>query len=173
MAVNKKKEGRNMDKDMIDYLESILEKQDTSFDWEINWNKRQHVIEVFVTIYAEADSETVIQDAEGTVNNEEGIQFEDVVCFYDPNKSKIITEDYLHAFPFSIKKGLEKGFLDAVIKVLRIVVGEGQTNLEEFVRNPEIETFELVWNEGNFNQTIETLKNTDRYDSTLIPYPKF
>lgn len=162
-----------MNKDIIDYLQESLEQKEPFFDWELNWNKRQHVIELFITIYTEMESEVVIQDTEGTVNKEEGIQFEDAICFYDPDKSKIVTDDYLHAFPFSIKKGLEKGYLDAVIKVLRIVVGEGQTNLEEFVRNPEVETFELVWNEGNFNQTIETLKDTNRYDTTLVSYPKF
>lgn len=162
-----------MNKDIIDYLKESLEKNEPFFDWELNWNRRQHVIELFVTIYAEMETEAVIQDTEGTINREEGIQFEDVICFYDPEKSKIMTDDYLHAFPFSIKKGLEKGYLDAVLKVLRIVVGEGQTNLEEFVKDPAIETFELVWNEENFHQTVQTLKDTNRYDTTLVPYPKF
>lgn len=162
-----------MNKDIIDYLKTLLDKDEPAFDWELNWNKRQHVIELFVTIYSEAPEDVVIQDAEGTLNDEEGIQFEDAICFYDPEKSKIVLDEYLHAFPFSIKQGIEKSYLDAVIKVLRIVVGEGQTNLNEFVQNPEIEEFELVWNEKNFNQTIETAKSTNHYDTTLVPYPKF
>lgn len=162
-----------MNKDMIDYLVASLEESEASFDWEVNWNKKQHAIELFVTIYAETINDAVISDVEGTVNEEEGIQFEDVICFYDPEKSKILLDNYLHAFPFSIKKGIEQGFLDAVIKVLRIVVGEGQTNLVEFAQNPEIEEFEMNWKEENFKQTIETLKATDRYETKLFPYPKF
>lgn len=162
-----------MNTDIVDYLETILEKSETSFDWEVNWNKKQHVIELFFTIYTEPAPDFIIQDEEGTINEEEGIQFEDAICFYDPDKSKVLLDEYLHAFPFPIKKGIEKGFIDAIIKVLRIVVGEGQTNLDEFVKVPEIETFEMVWNEENFAQTVETLKATGRYDTTLLPYPKF
>lgn len=162
-----------MNKDMIDYLVASLEENEASFDWEVNWNKRQHAIELFVTIYAETNPDMVIQDVEGTVNEEEGIQFEDAICFYDPEKSKILLDDYLIAFPFSIKKGIEQGFLDAVIKVLRLVVSEGQTNLTEFAQDPDIETFEMNWQEENFNQTIETMKATNHYETKLVPYPKF
>lgn len=162
-----------MNTDIVEYLVENLEKTEAPFDWEVNWNKRQHVIELFVTIYAETSEDMVIEDVEGTVNEEEGIQFEDAICFYDPEKSKILLDDYLKAFPFSIKKGIEQGYLDAVLKILRLVVSEGQTNLNEFAQNPEIETFELNWQDGNFNQTIATLKDTKRYESKTLPYPKF
>ena len=160
-------------KDMIDYLDNTLSEANLEFDWSIEWKKRQHVIEVTFTLYAETTPELVIQDVEGTVNTENIIQFEDAVCFYNPEKSKIIVDDYLAAFPFDLKKGIEKGFIDALVKMLRIVATEGQSDLLDFATDSTIETFEMEWNQANFEQTIQTLKDTSRYDTEKVEYPKF
>ncbi|WP_034550214.1 DUF3013 family protein [Carnobacterium funditum] len=159
--------------DMIDYLESTMSEANLDFDWSIEWKKRQNVIEVTFTLYAETEPELVIQDIEGTVNTENIIQFEDVVCFYNPEKSKIILDDYLAAFPFDFKKGIEKGFIDAFVKMLRIVVTEGQSDLLDFATDSTIETFEIEWNQVNFEQTIQTFKDTNRYNLERVEYPKF
>lgn len=158
---------------MIDYLESTMSEANLDFDWSIEWKKRQNVIEVTFTLYAETEPELVIQDIEGTVNTENIIQFEDVVCFYNPEKSKIILDDYLAAFPFDFKKGIEKGFIDAFVKMLRIVVTEGQSDLLDFATDSTIETFEIEWNQVNFEQTIQTFKDTNRYNLERVEYPKF
>ncbi len=160
-------------KDMIDYLDNTLSEANLEFDWSIEWKKRQHIIEVTFTLYAETTPELVIQDVEGTVNTENIIQFEDAVCFYNPEKSKIIVDDYLAAFPFDLKKGIEKGFIDALVKMLRIVATEGQSDLLDFATDSTIETFEMEWNQANFEQTIQTLKDTSRYDTEKVEYPKF
>ncbi|SFH67707.1 DUF3013 family protein [Pisciglobus halotolerans] len=158
---------------IITYLENILEEQLFGFEWHVNWQQRQHLIEVAVVLYAEAHGELVTSDVDGTVNEPHLIQFEDSICFYDPHKSKILPDDYLKTIPFDSKAGIEKGLLDAVIKVLRITAQEGQSNLIEFVKDPAIETFELVWNETNLENTINTLKSIDRYNKQRVPYPKY
>ncbi|MGB3160155.1 MAG: DUF3013 family protein [Carnobacterium sp.] len=159
--------------DMIDYLDSSMSEANLEFDWSIEWKKRLNVIEVTFTIYAETEPELVIQDVEGTVNTENIIQFEDAICFYDPEKSKIILDDYLAVFPFDLKKGIEKGYIDAFIKMLRIVVTEGQSDLLDFATDSTIETFEIEWNQANFNHTIQTFKETNRYNMEKVQYPKF
>ena len=159
--------------DMIDYLDETMSEADLEFDWSIEWKKRQHVIEVTFTIYAQTDSGLVIQDVEGTVNTENMIQFEDVICFYSSEKSKIIVDDYLAAIPFDFKLGIEKGMIDAFVKLLRIVVTEGQSDLLDFATDSAIETFEMEWNQVNFQQTIQTLKETNRYNTERVLYPKF
>ncbi|MEG0497529.1 MAG: DUF3013 family protein [Carnobacterium sp.] len=158
---------------IIDYLDSALSEANLEFDWSIEWKKRQHVIEVTFTLYAETAPELIIQDVEGTVNTENIIQFEDAVCFYSTEKSKIILDDYLVTFPFDFKKGIEKGYIDAFVKMLRIVATEGQSDLLDFATDSTIETFEMEWNQANFEQTIQTLKDTNRYNMEKIEYPKF
>lgn len=81
--------------------------------------------------------------------------------------------DYLVAIPFDSKKGIEKGLIDAVIKQLRIVMTEGQSDLLDFATDPTIETFELNWNEADFKGTLETYRETGRYNTELAAYPKF
>lgn len=158
---------------IITYLEANLEEQLSNFEWKVKRHKRQHIIEVAVVIYAESYDELITSDIDGTVNEPNLIQFEDSICFYDPQKSKVLPEDYLKIIPFDSKIGIEKGFLDAVLKVLRIVVQEGQTQLIEFVKDPTIETFELEWNEANLDNTIETLIDIDRYDNQRVHYPSY
>lgn len=159
--------------DMIDYLDEALSEANLEFDWSIEWKKRQHVIEITFTIYAQTDSGLVIEDVEGTLNAENMIQFEDAICFYSFEKSKIILDDYLAAIPFDFKQGIEKGTIDAFVKMLRIVVTEGQSDLLDFATDSAIETFEMEWNQVNFHQTIQTLKETNRYNTERVLYPKF
>ena len=158
---------------IVTYLETSLKDQLPNVEWEVIWHKRQHMIEIAVVIYAESYDGLVTSDVNGTVNEPNLIQFEDSICFYDPQKSKVLPENYLKTIPFDSKIGIEKGFLDAVLKVLRIVVQEGQTQLIEFVKDPTIDTFELEWNEINLDNTIETLIGIDRYDNHRVLYPSY
>ena len=81
---------------VLDYLGEALEESDFEFDWKLEWNKRQHAIELYFSIFAEnKENHVVIEDVEGTANEGEIIQFEDAICFFDPKKSKIQMDNYL------------------------------------------------------------------------------
>ncbi|WP_407370605.1 DUF3013 family protein [Carnobacterium sp.] len=159
---------------LLDYLGEALEESDFEFDWKLEWNKRQHAIELYFSIFAEnKENHVVIEDVEGTANEGEIIQFEDAICFFDPKKSKIQMDNYLKAIPFDFKMSIEKGYVDAVLKTLRIVVTEGQSDLLDFATDPSIDTFELNWNDTNFDGTIKTLKDINRYSEEKLIYPKY
>lgn len=159
--------------DIAGYLEEVLVEHNLDFDWTVQRNKRQHTIEVYFSISVETESDIVVEDISGTVNNEGSIQIEDAICFYDPLKSKLVLDHYLKAFPFELKRGIEKGYIDTVVKMLRISVTEGQADLLDFATDPSIETFEFKWNESNFEKTVKTLKETDRYNLEIVPYPSY
>lgn len=159
---------------LIDYLGEALEESDFEFDWKLEWNKKQHAIEVYFSIFAEQKEDNIIiEDIEGTAAQNEIIQFEDAICFFDPKKSKIQMDNYLKAFPFDFKMGIEKGYIEAILKTLRIVVTEGQSDLLDFASDPTIEEFELNWNDTNFDGTIKTLKDINRYSEEKLLYPKY
>ncbi len=169
-----KKRGILMAKEeLLDYINETFEAANFEFDWLVQWNKRQHGIEVFFTLFVETDSSTVIEDVDGTVAENDIIEFEDGIVFYDPLKSKLNLDDYLVGIPCDSKKGIEKGVIEAAAKYLRIVVTEGQADLLDFATDPTIETFEMHWNDNDFAGTIATLKETGRYEDTLIAYPKY
>lgn len=160
--------------DCVTYIEEVMDEAHLEFDWMVQWNKRQTAVEIFCSIFAEVDlAETVIEDVEGTVTENDIIEFEDVIIFYDPKKTTLDLADYLVAIPFDSKKWIEKGLIDAVIKQLRIVMTEGQSDLLDFATDPTIETFELNWNEADFKGTLDTYRETGRYNTELAAYPKF
>lgn len=159
---------------VLDYLGEALEESDFEFDWKLEWDKKQHAIEVYFSIFAEKNEENiVIEDIEGTTAQGDIIQFEDAICLFDPKKSKIQMDNYLKAFPVDFKIGIEKGYIDALLKTLRIVVTEGQSDLLDFATDPTIEEFELNWNDTNFDGTIKTLKDINRYNEEKLSYPKY
>ena len=104
-------------------------------------------------------------------NHEDRFIFEDSVLFYDRASSKIKTEEYLTGIPFDRKKGIQGGLAEAVVKNIRLTVGEANTKLRDFLKDEGESSFELHWNELNFMQTIETLKELGRFDETYYRYP--
>ena len=57
--------------------------------------------------------------------------------------------------------------------LFRSVVTEGQSDLLDFATDPAIDTFELNWNDTNFDGTIKTLKDINRYSEEKLIYPKY
>ena len=49
-----------------------------------------------------------IDDVDGTLSEEEFIEFEDGLLFYNPQKSVVDDEEYLVTFPYEGKIGLRK-----------------------------------------------------------------
>ena len=112
-----------------------------------------------------------ISDIYGHSNHEDRFIFEDSVLLYDRASSKIKTEEYLASIAFDRKKGIQGGLAEAVVKNIRLSVGDANSRLRSFLKNEGDPSFELHWNEVNFIQTIETLKETGRYDETYYRYP--
>lgn len=51
-----------------------------------------------------------IDDVDGTLSEEEFIEFEDGLLFYNPQKSVVDDEEYLVTIPYEGKKGYAKQF---------------------------------------------------------------
>lgn len=153
---------------ILTYLEESLLKALGDTDFAIDWDNKNRTIEVIVALFAENKAEGMIEDESGVQTEEEYIEFEDSILFYEEGKSEPNPEDYLAVFPYDRKKGIAKGEIDAVANYLADVLVDGQDDLLDFLNDESIETFGLVWDE----ETLQTYK--DKYtDSTTVPYPKF
>lgn len=157
-----------MEKDLAKYIAEELKILHPFYQWKVIKDTKKQLIEVKVTFNLEVDDSLQVQDVIGK-NNESGyIQFEDSICFYDPAISHIQPKNYLKAISFNNQLGIDKGLVFSYLKQLNIVLSQGRTQLEEFVSDTTIGEFELKWRSNDLNQTIDTLKETNRYSEEKL-----
>ncbi|WP_165866621.1 DUF3013 family protein [Vagococcus vulneris] len=154
---------------ILTYLETSLEKALGDIDFAIDWNKRQHTIEVIIALYAENSDHEAIEDDEGVVSEEAVIEFQDSVLFYmDGKLPDVNTDDYLTMLSFDKKKGLPKAYLDVFSTYLAEVAVEGQSDLLDFLTDDSIEVFELHWDDEEFSVRINQAEFTE-----MAAYPSY
>lgn len=156
---------------MLIYLEEQLEKHLADYEVGLDWDRKNHTIEVIVRLYAENNEQVTIDDVDGTISEEEFIEFEDGLLFYNPQKSVVDDEDYLVTIPYEGKKGLRKTVLDGFIHYLKVVLDERQSELLDFLSDETAEVFELHWVPADFEAVIKKVAETEK--EQWIVYPSY
>lgn len=150
----------------LSVLEEELDKH-LDFDFAMDWQKRNHAVEVTFILEAQnADSVETIDD-KGEVSSED-IVFEDYVLFYNPQKSQFDADDYLVSIPYEPKKGLSREFLAYFAQFLNDTAAEGLSDLMDFLADDEAEEFAIAWDSAAFDQGRAELKEREFY-----PYPRY
>lgn len=160
-----------MQKSMIEYIHTAMKGHHFPCEWRIEWFKQKNMIEVVIMIPAHANEDERIEDKYGNANIESFFVFEDAILLYDINLAEIQDDNYITAIKFDEPGGMYGGTMDALCKTLRIAVMQAMTRLEEFLKDEDQSVFFIEWNEENYQSTIQTLKNTGRFDKTLYYYP--
>jgi hypothetical protein len=156
---------------LLTYLDEQIEKKISSYDIALDWDTKNHTIEIIVRLFAENNANLEIDDAEGIISEEEIIEFEDGILLYDPKKSTINEEDYLAVIPYEGKKGLSKAQIDGIVDYLQEVLDEGQSDLLDFLDETNEEAvFELHWDEQKLAQLTEKYQ---RQANEYLPYPAY
>ena len=137
------------------------------FDYEINWDKKNHAVELAFLLEAENPAGLELVDVDGE-SSDQDIYLEEALVFYNPAKSKIAAEDYLAVLPYEPKKGLSREFLSYLVGFLTQTAESGLDALLDFLADPEAAEFELTWDVAVFEKGRADLKETDFY-----PYPRY
>lgn len=150
----------------LSVLEEEMDKHFT-FDYAMDWDKKNHAVEVTFVLEAQnvASIETI--DASGEVSKED-IVFEDYVLFYNPAKSKFDKEDYLVTIPYEPKKGLSREFLAYFAETLNHVATQGLDALMDFLADENALDFGLTWDDEAFENGRAELK-----ESEFFAYPRY
>ena len=143
----------------LSVLEEELEKQ-LDVDFAIDWDKRNHAVEVVVVLEAQNQSEVAVIDDMAEVSQDD-IVFEDVILFYNPAKTKFDPEDYLVTIPYEPKKGLSREFLAYFAETLNEVTTEGLSDLMDFLQDDTIPEFALEWDQEAFEKGQEDLEEKE------------
>ena len=150
----------------LDVLEEEMEKV-FPFDFEINWDKKNHAVEVAFLLEVQNTGGVALVDESGEESDED-IFFEEAVIFYNPAKSDVEEEAYLTALPYEPKKGLSREFLAYFATFLKDTAELALDDLMDFLADEEAESFEIVWNQEVFEEGKVGLE-----ESTFYAYPRY
>ena len=150
----------------LNILDEEMEKN-FPFDYEINWDKKNHAVEVAFLLEVQNPGGIETVDAEGNASAED-IYFEEAVLFYNPTKSRFEAEDYLVVLPYEPKKGLSREFLAYFVDFLTQTAESGLDALMDFLADPEAEEFVMEWNQEVFEEGKVGLEEGEFY-----PYPRY
>ncbi|EOL46597.1 DUF3013 family protein [Enterococcus caccae] len=156
---------------MLTYLDQQITKNITEYDVALDWNTRNHSIEVVFRLFAENQAHEQIDDATGIVSEEEIIEFEDGVLFYNPEKTTVDEDEYLAVIPYEGKKGIKRSVLDGFVTYLNDVLTEGQSDLLDFLTDENQEVFELKWSKEEFEKAVQHYQKVD--GDEYIAYPSY
>ncbi|MGT2771990.1 DUF3013 family protein [Streptococcus marimammalium] len=149
---------------------SILEEElDKAFhyDYAINWNKKNHAIEVSFILEAQNSSGVETIDDDGQIVSED-ITLEDFILFYQPDKSRFEETDYLVTIPYHPKKGFSREFLAVFANHLNEVATDGLSDLMDFLADDSQEEFVMDWKKECFEKELAQITET-----TFFPYPRY
>ncbi|OQO67991.1 hypothetical protein BH747_13185 [Enterococcus villorum] len=157
---------------LLDYLDQTIEAKITDYDVALDWDTKNHTIEIVVRLFAENKANLEIDDAKGVVSEEEIIEFEDGILLFNPQKSVFNETDYLAVIPYEGKKGLAKSVVDAIIDYLNDVLAQGQSDLLDFLdAEDETAVFELKWDNQELTKLVEEKQKNNA--DTYLPYPSY
>lgn len=151
------------------FLEKLEEALDQHFpyDYELNWDKKNHAVELAFIIEAQNSSGIETIDEDGTATSED-ICLEEYVLFYNQDKSRFDAADYLVALPFDAKKGLSVEFLTYFAGFLKETADQGLDDLMDFLANPEAQEFAIAWDSDGFEKG-----RADLVEGEFYPYPRY
>ncbi|MCL2680920.1 MAG: DUF3013 family protein [Streptococcaceae bacterium] len=149
----------------LDILEEEL-KNNFSYDYEINWDKKNFAVEVNFLLEVENKEGLALTDA-NQIESEENILFEDGMIFYNPDKSKMEEEDYLTTIVYS-DKGLSQEFLSYFVNFLQETADKGLDDLMDFLADEQAEEFAINFDKEAFEKGVEKLEETEFYK-----YPRY
>ena len=150
----------------LEALDKALAK-DFTYDYEINWDKKNHAVEIFYLLDVENPGVAVTDTEDDAEASSENISFEDAVVFYNPTKSKIAVEDYLASFPYEPKKGLSQEFITYFVAFLQETADNELDALTDFLNSDEAE-FAGTFNLEAFEKGLASLTET-----TFFAYPRY
>lgn len=150
----------------LDVLEVALD-QHFTYDYELNWDKKNHAVELAFILEAQNATGVETIDDDGNASAED-IFLEEYVLFYTAGKSRFDADDYMVAVPFEAKKGFSAEFLNYFAAFLKDTADQGLDDLMDFLADPEAQEFAIAWDAEAFENG-----RADLVEREFYPYPRY
>lgn len=157
-----------MTESISNYIDAELKNVLPNFKWRLIKDSKKKLIELYISFHVDTDETVQVQDSMGQNNEPGSVQFEDIICFYDPAYSHVKPQNYLAAIAFDSRSGIEKGYVDAILRQINLTTKQGMIDLREFLSDDFAGEFKLKWNENNLKSLMQTMKDTNRYEEEKL-----
>ncbi|HJF18987.1 MAG TPA: DUF3013 family protein [Enterococcus columbae] len=157
---------------MLTYLDQLIDQKIQDYDVALDFDSRNHTIEIIVRLFAENTQHLALDDVEGTQSEEDIIEYEDGILLYTENKSTFDEEYYLKTLPFAGKKGMQKAELAALIDYLQEILDQGQADLLDFLdENSTQEVFALHFDASIYVDKVKAYQ--EKLGQDYVSYPNY
>lgn len=150
----------------LDTLDQTLA-QNFTYDYEINWDKKNHAVELFYLLDVENPGVAVTDSDNDDEASSDNISFEEAVVFYHPEKSRINSEDYLVCLPYAPKKGLSQEFITYFVHFLQETADTELDDLMDFLNSDAAEFA------GRFDFEAFEKGQAELTETNFLPYPRY
>ncbi|EOT40589.1 DUF3013 family protein [Enterococcus columbae] len=157
---------------MLTYLDQLIDQKITDYDVALDFDSRNHTIEIVVRLFAENKQHLALDDVEGNQSAEEMIEYEDGILLYNAQKSQFEEEYYLKTLPFTSKKGMQKAELAALVDYLQEILDQGQADLLDFLAEDSTqEVFALRFDEEIYAKKLAAYQ--EKLGQDYVSYPSY
>lgn len=159
-----------MEVDLTKYLYKKMISEAKNYQWRMVFDSHKQALEIYFVVSLETDEKQGVQDVNGQVNRSEQLHFEQVACFYNHKNHRIVPSNYLYAVPFDLELGIDEGEVDAYLKQQDILISSTRGHLREFLIDASQKEFTMQWNDLYVRDTIETMRQTNRYSTNKLTF---
>lgn len=159
-----------MEEDLTKYLYKKMLSEAKNYQWRVVLDSHKQALEIYFIVSLETNEKQDVQDVNGQVNRSKQLLFEQVACFYNHKNHRIVPNNYLYAVPFDPDLGIDEGEVDAYLKQQHIHIASARGQLREFLLDDNQKEFTMQWNDIYVRDTIETMRQTNRYSTNKLTF---
>lgn len=153
---------------LLTYLHYLLEELYFHCEWQLRWQEDWHSIELVLQFEFENNPADLNLDLEQV---DESILYECKVLFVDPQAANFYTPNVIRRVPVDDTKGITMGEVTAILKYLKQKTSQAPAVWYDFIHDDTISTFEIKWQDSEYQIIKERLVQTNQYNQHPLFLP--
>ncbi|EFR32003.1 DUF3013 family protein [Eremococcus coleocola] len=153
-------------------LEEIMQEAYFPCEWKVEWLENNHFINLELQFMLANPEKRSISDRFNASWNQELVPLQYQVIFYLKNRVKVQNKNVLKAIPVDPIHGIKYGDVIAVVKYLKRLATAVRSRWQDYYQTMQAGPFEIIWNDEDYLQVVQSLQDTYRYSDRDIYFPK-
>ncbi|MGX7091447.1 DUF3013 family protein [Hutsoniella sourekii] len=151
-----------------DVLILLMDEAYFQCEWLVEGQQSSPVLTLTLQFQFDNPHHITFIDQQGQEVHADPVPFETNIYFYRPDILVPNRDRCLCAFPVDPQLGIPYGELVVIVKYLRIIANSSRSQWWEFILQNQSGTFQLKWNDKEFNQHRELMMDRHRYSYSRV-----